>query len=126
MLNPDIIGIGECGLLKGLSIDDRPDYEEKIIEVCSKIQKTFKYYLDEGLKEFPSIRFWIGNGFDGFGLVREKGKRGHKGNRVLFPSNFTSGKDSIEINGLVWMGEFDFMKQQIKEKIESGFRLYQT
>ena len=23
-------GVGECGILRGLSIDDRPDYEEKL------------------------------------------------------------------------------------------------
>ena len=28
--NPSIIAIGECGPLKGLSPDDRPDFEEKL------------------------------------------------------------------------------------------------
>ena len=37
-LDPEIVGIGECGLLKGLSIDDRPDYEQKVVEVCNNIQ----------------------------------------------------------------------------------------
>jgi hypothetical protein len=27
-------GIGECGILRGLSIDDRPDYEEKLQWTC--------------------------------------------------------------------------------------------
>ena len=31
------IGVGECGLLRGLSIDDRPDYEEKLQWVCQNI-----------------------------------------------------------------------------------------
>ncbi|MFT6755473.1 MAG: L-alanine-DL-glutamate epimerase-like enolase superfamily enzyme, partial [Urechidicola sp.] len=39
----------------------------------------------------------------------------------LFPSNFTEGIDSIPINGLIWMGSDQFMHQQIKEKLESGF-----
>ena len=30
---PAIYGLGECGLLKGLSYDDVPHYEEKIKEV---------------------------------------------------------------------------------------------
>ena len=30
-------GIGECGLFRGLSIDDRPDYEEKLQWVCANI-----------------------------------------------------------------------------------------
>jgi hypothetical protein len=31
------------------------------------------------------------------------------------PSEFTEGTKSIQINGLVWMGEAAFMKQQIEE-----------
>ncbi|MCD4730106.1 MAG: o-succinylbenzoate synthase, partial [Bacteroidales bacterium] len=109
---PEIIGIGECGLLKGLSIDDRPDYEEKIIETCNNIQ-NFQQYLDIGLKEFPSIRFGIE-----MALIDLKSK----GSKIFFQSDFTNGNEAININGLVWMGEFNFMKQQIKEKIESGFK----
>ena len=30
-------GIGECGLFRGLSIDDKPDYEEKLQWVCNHI-----------------------------------------------------------------------------------------
>lgn len=108
---PEVIGIGECGLLKGLSMEDRPGYEEKIMEVCNNIGHH-QDYLDEGLLEFPSIRF---------GLEMALMDLRNMGNRVLFSSNFTLGKDAIEINGLVWMGEFEFMKKQIREKIDSGF-----
>jgi len=117
---PEIIGIGECGLLKGLSMDDRPDYEEKIIEVCNNIQ-NHEEYLDTGLRDFPSIRFGLETALMDLGLGVNKVNTVNRGKRMLFPSEFTLGKDSIEINGLVWMGEIDFMKQQIKEKIESGF-----
>jgi L-alanine-DL-glutamate epimerase-like enolase superfamily enzyme len=41
---------------------------------------------------------------------------------VLLPSKFTSGEASMVINGLVWMGDEAFMKRQIEEKIEQGFR----
>jgi hypothetical protein len=40
---------------------------------------------------------------------------------LLFPSEFTEGTKSIQINGLVWMGEAAFMKQQIEEKLAEGF-----
>jgi o-succinylbenzoate synthase len=116
----DIFGIGECGLLKGLSIDDRPDYEEKIIEVCNNIQ-NHQEYLDTGLRDFPTICFGLEMALMDLGLGVNKVNIVNRGKRMLFPSEFTLGIDSIEINGLVWMGEFDFMQQQIKEKIESGF-----
>jgi len=104
-------GIGECGLLKGLSFDDKPGYEDKIQEVCAEINTTQKYDLQK-LVEFPSIRFGLEMAFLDLQSKLE---------RILFPSNFAEGKDSININGLVWMGEFDFMLKQIREKIEKGF-----
>ena len=41
---------------------------------------------------------------------------------VLFPSDFTNGKTSISINGLIWMGDIDFMKSQIDLKLSEGYR----
>ncbi len=40
----------------------------------------------------------------------------------LFPSAFTTGEQSIPINGLIWMGEQQFMLDQVEEKIAQGFR----
>lgn len=118
---PQIKGIGECSLLKGLSIDDRDDYEEKLSEVCKNIS-NYKFYLDSGLVEFPSIRFGLETALIDLGIYENTKSEENRGDHILFPSAFTEGKDSIEINGLVWMGEFDFMRKQIIEKIEAGFK----
>lgn len=45
----------------------------------------------------------------------------NKGHQILFPSNFTKGISAIPINGLIWMGEPSFMKEQIKDKLQQGF-----
>ena len=109
--NPTKTGIGECGLLKGLSIDDRPDYENKLQEVCSNIN-NMDFYLTEGLDEFPSIRFGLEMALLDLNAEQE---------RILFPSDFVKRHKTIEINGLVWMGDFDFMKRQIEEKVQAGY-----
>ncbi len=106
-VEPNIVGIGECGLLKGLSCDDRPDYETKLKEVCNNIHE-FQNDLNDSLKNFPSIRFGIETA-----LLDLQAN----GTKVLFKSLFTEGKGAIDINGLVWMGEMAFMRKQIKEKI---------
>ena len=54
----DKYGIGECGILRTLSIDDRPDYEEKLKWVCENIHLP-KEELLEQLMEFPSIQFGL-------------------------------------------------------------------
>jgi len=104
-------GIGECGLLRGLSIDDRPDFEERLQWACEHIHFG-KDKLWEMLLEFPAIQFGIEMAFRSLES---------KSPFLLFPSAFTESQKSIPINGLVWMGNEAFMKQQIEEKIASGF-----
>ena len=104
-------GIGECGILRGLSIDDRPDYEEKLQWTCANIHLG-ENQLWETLIEFPSIQFGVEMAFKS--LTSEN-------LFLLFPSEFTDGEKSIPINGLVWMGEDWYMKQQIEEKLAAGF-----
>ena len=104
-------GIGECGILRSLSYDDRPDYEDKLKWVCDNIHLEKEKLWDE-LREFPSIQFGVEMAFKSLGSRHPF---------LLFPSEFTSGKKSIPINGLIWMGDKSFMKKQISEKIEAGF-----
>lgn len=104
-------GIGECGILRGLSCDDRPDYEEKLRWTCENIHLG-KDQLWEKLIEFPSIQFGVEMAFQS--LESENPF-------LLFPSKFTSGEQAITINGLVWMGDEVAMKQQISAKISEGF-----
>jgi o-succinylbenzoate synthase len=104
-------GIGECGLFKGLSSDDVPNYEEKLAWTCNNIHLGLNQLTDV-LQEFPSIIFGLEQAF--LSLNNENPFE-------LFPSKFTKGEDKIPINGLIWMGDKDFMKEQIKEKLQSGF-----
>lgn len=104
-------GIGECGLLRSLSIDDRPDYELKLKWACANIDLG-EAALWKALSDFPSIQFGLETAFRS--LEAEDPY-------LLFPSAFTKGKESIPINGLVWMGEEPYMKQQIEEKLQQGF-----
>jgi o-succinylbenzoate synthase len=108
-LDPNRIGIGECGPLKGLSIDDRPDFERKLEEVCKKIGQP---PYDELKNEFPAIQFGLETAL----LDLQQG-----GIRQIFPNDFTEKESPIPINGLIWMGSKEFMLQQIEEKLQAGF-----
>jgi len=103
-------GIGECGLLRGLSVDDRKDYEEQLKWTCEHIHLGLDDLYEKNI-EFPSIQFGLEMAFKSLESINPF---------ELFPSTFTKGKASIPINGLIWMGSETFMKQQIKEKIEEG------
>ncbi|HEY5688811.1 MAG TPA: o-succinylbenzoate synthase [Yeosuana sp.] len=105
-------GVGECGMFKGLSIDDKPNYENKLLWVCENVNLGLEVLLPE-LVAFPSIQFGLEMAFKSLES---------KNPFILFPSAFTEGTDSITINGLIWMGSESFMRQQIKDKIDAGFR----
>ncbi|PTT39441.1 o-succinylbenzoate synthase [Chryseobacterium sp. HMWF028] len=103
-------GVGECAIFRGLSFDDRPDYENKLKWLCENINQNATF-LKEELKEFPSI--WFGY---------EQAVQNLKyGDSLYFPSEFTKGKSAITINGLIWMGDAGYMEEQIQEKLEKGF-----
>ncbi|MBW8241620.1 o-succinylbenzoate synthase [Muricauda oceani] len=104
-------GLGECGILRGLSVDDRPDYEQKLAWTCSNIHLGKEELLSE-LNEFPSIQFGVEQAFLSFHS---------KDTFELFPSNFTQKESPIPINGLIWMGDTAHMLKQLEQKLEEGF-----
>lgn len=105
-------GVGECGILRGLSIDDRPDYKAQLKYTCDNIDKGLVFLLAKNI-EFPSIQIGLEMAFKSFNAENKF---------ELFPSKFTKNQDLIPINGLIWMGTESFMKQQIQDKIEAGFK----
>lgn len=104
-------GIGECAPLPYLSMESPLRMGSKLLQVTEQVD----YYLHapEELREWPSIQF---------GLETALLDLNNGGRQVLFPSAFTRGEQGIPINGLIWMGTPDFIKQQIKAKIDAGFR----
>ncbi len=106
------LGIGECGLFRGLSCDDVPDYEEKLQWVCSHIDQGEDALLD-ALRDYPSIQFGLEQAFRSLEAASPY---------ELFPSAFTEDQQPIGINGLIWMGSTEYMEEQIRDKIDQGFR----
>lgn len=104
-------GIGECGILRGLSIDDRDDYEDMLKWACENIHLG-EEALWEALVEFPSIQFGLETAFRSL-----KAENPFE----IYSTDFTLGTANIPINGLVWMGDEGYMKQQIEDKLAQGF-----
>lgn len=112
--NPNVFGLGESGPLPGLSVDDRPDFEE-VLSQCVERVPTLQSLNDiEKIVPpgFPSIRF---------GLETALLDLLNGGLRKIYSNPFVSGVP-IPINGLVWMGDLDSMLQQVSIKIAQGFR----
>lgn len=106
---PDIYGIGECALFRGLSAENVSNYENRLRLLCLDIEHGKKFTLSD----YSSIRF-------GYETAIYDLKNG--GSRTVFPTLWTQGKSEIPINGLIWMGDKQAMSTQIKEKLDKGFR----
>lgn len=106
---PEIYGLGECALFRGLSADDRPGYEKKLKEFCEEISTTRDIHI---LRDWSSISFGVNTALSDLD---------NRGKRIIYHTPFTEGKKDIEINGLIWMGDKETMRQRIIEKLDAGF-----
>ncbi len=106
--DPLKFGIGECSVFPGLSPEADGNYGYKLIELLANMALG----KETDLYGYSSIVFGL-----------EQALRDFAGGcrHIYFPSEFTQGHQTIEINGLVWMGDFDEMIERIDEKVEKGF-----
>ncbi len=104
-------GIGECSIIPGLSLDDPQEIERQLKIVTSRINSNDIPKLEE-LTDWPAIQFALETALEDLAFQDDFSP---------YPSNFEKGKKSIPINGLVWMGNKEFMQEQIQQKIKEGF-----
>jgi o-succinylbenzoate synthase len=103
-----IRGIGECAPLAELSIDRIEDIEKQLDQLCANPH----YFINhpERLAPFPSLRFALEMAL----LDLQNGGVGE-----FFP---LSQHRQVSINGLIWMGDVDFMHSQITHKLAEGYQ----
>ncbi|MEM9325303.1 MAG: o-succinylbenzoate synthase [Bacteroidota bacterium] len=118
---PEVYGLGEVAPLHRLS-DEDPELIPAALQQVERNIKSLTTPLSEDSAletaatlcppRFASIRFGLEMGL--LDLV-------NGGNRIIYKNDFVLGKRAIPINGLIWMGEVDFMERQIKEKVSEGY-----
>ena len=131
---PEIFGLGECGPLPGLSVEEIPNLENVLDLTIGRImhgQLTVPRMstsasdnlkrLNAVLKEYFSDTFLQQHPAVTFALETALLDLGSGGTRTIFDNSFVKG-NPIPINGLVWMGGLDFMLQQVEIKIRDGYR----
>jgi o-succinylbenzoate synthase len=111
--SPTQRGIGECAPLPGLSPELDGDFEAVIAQCCREIAGYHDWPRDR-LYGHSSLRMALETAFLDLGTCGCT--------HILFPTDFTDGEMGIPINGLIWMGDRDFMAHQIREKLQAGFR----
>lgn len=109
--HPSVFGLGEISIIPGLSIDSPDLIENQLSWLTENINEPYETLLDE-LDKFPAIKMGVEMAF----LDLKNG-----GERIWFRSPIIKQNTPIRINGLIWMGEPEFMLQQIEEKLNQGF-----
>ena len=109
--NANHYGVGECAPLFDLSCDYSADYEIKLHEFCQQLEE--KQQLNaEALRNYPSILFGLETALRHY----------QKQSSILWDNSFSRGEKGIPINGLIWMGDYDYMLEQIESKMQLGYR----
>ena len=106
------IGVGECSIIPGLSLDRGNDIETKLDYICREISSGNKLDIEE-FNDYPAIKFALETALIDFNFSESPFK--------INDSNFSNFQDKIKINGLVWMGDIKYMRSQIIEKVNRGF-----
>lgn len=106
------VGIGECSIIPGLSLDRIDEIETKLDYICREISSNNKLDIEE-FDDFPAIKFALETALKDFNFSELPFK--------INDSNFSNFQDNIKINGLVWMGDIKYMQSQIIKKINNGF-----
>ncbi|UOQ52438.1 o-succinylbenzoate synthase [Hymenobacter cellulosivorans] len=115
---PGRIGLGEAAPLAGLSPDYGPDTEAQIADFCRSFNQQNQTEISPEAAaqlvspELPALRFALETAL----LDYQQG-----GQRQLYDTPFSRGQAGISINGLVWMGDAAFMREQIQKKLAEGY-----
>ena len=118
------VGIGECAPMPQLSCDDLPEYPAILQGLIASLQEAPKDFDPERLRPYPSIAFGITTLLNSFIAAQQLPNSTSAEERALPFCNtpFTQGEVGITINGLIWMGDKRYMYEQIREKLELGFK----
>lgn len=108
---PDRVGIGECAPLPKLSCDDMQGYESVLAHICNEVTEQGGFSV-ESLRDYPSILFGLETAL----------RHLERGCFELWDTPFSRGEVGIPINGLIWMGDYKKMLEQIEAKMAVGFR----
>ncbi len=117
--SPFAKGLGECAPLPDLSCDalhcTEEEYEAVLRRAAEHVERTGEIDY-EALRDYPSILFGLETALLSF----EASKQGEA--TQLYDTPFARGECGIAINGLIWMGNADYMAEQMEDKVQKGFR----
>ncbi|GAB2874630.1 o-succinylbenzoate synthase [Hymenobacter ruber] len=115
---PLVEGVGEAAPLAGLSPDYGPDFAKAIADLCQRFNAGALAAFSAA--DAPAF---VGPGWPAltFALETAALDLARGGRHQLYDNAFSRGEAALPINGLVWMGDAAFMREQIQQKLAAGY-----
>ena len=115
---PGTVGLGEAAPLAGLSPDYGSEFSAAIAQLCERFNK--ESFMTFSATQAPAF---VGAEYPAlvFALETAALDLAGGGRRQLYTNAFSQGAAVLPINGLVWMGDAAFMREQIQQKLEAGY-----
>ncbi|MBO2008057.1 o-succinylbenzoate synthase [Hymenobacter negativus] len=115
---PGVIGLGEAAPLAGLSPEFGAHFGAAVADLCQRFNAG-------ALASFVAADApaFVGSGLPSltFALETAALDLAAGGRRQLYANAFSQGQAALPINGLVWMGDAAFMREQIQQKLTAGY-----
>ena len=115
---PAAVGLGEAAPLPGLSPDYGPDFPAAVAGLCERFNAA-------GFEQFTAAQApnFAGPNYPALAFALETAvlDLAGGGRRQLYTNAFSRGVTVLPINGLVWMGDAAFMREQIQQKLAAGY-----
>ena len=116
--DPALVGLGEAAPLAGLSPDYGPGFAGAVAALCQRVNAAQLESL--AVAQVPAL---VGPGWPALTFALETAvlDLANGGRRQLYANAFSRGQAALPINGLVWMGDAGFMREQIQQKLAAGY-----
>jgi o-succinylbenzoate synthase len=116
--DPAAVGFGEAAPLAGLSPDYGPHFPDAVALLCERFNAGA--FAAFSAADAPAF---VGPGLPSlvFALETAALDLAGGGRRQLYANAFSRGHALLPINGLVWMGDAPFMREQIQQKLAAGY-----
>lgn len=111
-------GVGEASPLTGLSPDEDADFFQHLQALAARFTRAAvdEFSPEAALRLVPAVLPSVRFGLETAALDWARG-----GQRLLFDTPFARGEAPLPINGLIWMGDAGFMREQIGRKLAEGY-----
>ncbi len=120
--SPNVNGLGEVSTIDRLSFDHSVDFESELEVLKVALARIELPGTQADIYKLVGRLVAVGRPAVRFGLETALLDLLHGGGFKIFDNHFFASKQGIPINGLIWMGDKDFMKGQIDGKLQKGYK----